>query len=685
MLIFDQLKKNDPQLRAVALMVLIGLLILLGGLWWVQIISNRHYQTNLETQSFRTIRVPAMRGSILDRNGVPMAENRPAYHVSLYLEELRPLFDQAFTREVAKARATIKQCVADKEAELGRSLNKEERKNPTFTLGVKQKNQIRLDVRYSVASNVVYQVSRVLQLPLALNRIDFERHYLARLALPYTVVRNLTSEQIARFEEQPLRVPGLDIEVQSTRTYPHNGTAAHIVGALRRDDSSTQGEESFFSYRMADYRGELGVEWGFDRYLRGNAGAKSVLVNNVGYRQTEHVWSEAEPGSNVVTTIDMRVQEAAERALHRGPQGANTAGAIVVMDVNTGDILAMVSSPTLDPNHYVQGFPRGEWKRITDIHAQKNRATQENYAPGSIFKTIVGLAALENGLNPNATVMAVANPRKPWASLYMLGKRGIKDTVPPGPYDFRRAMKLSSNTYFITQGLRTGPERIIALAKKFHLGERFGLPTRQETGGYIPPLDRVRSRWTDGNTANLSIGQDPVLVTPMQIAIMTSAIANGGKVLWPRLVQRVEPVDTLSELPPSLFPAGRVRDTLGVKPRSMAILHDAMLADTEDSDGTGRHVRDHVPLEGFRICAKTGTAQVQDENNAADGQTTWFAAFGPFEKPRYAVVVMVENGASGGGTCAPLAGLVFDALLAAEKPAPTTEFRASLQGMEAGS
>lgn len=683
MLIIDQLKKNDPQLRAVALMVLIGLLILLGGLWWVQIISNRQYQNNLETQSFRTIRVPAIRGSILDRNGMPLAENRPAYHVSLYLEELRPLFKQAYDAQITTARAEIKQRVARKEAELGRSLNKKERKDPAYFLGSKQINQISLDVRYAVASNVVYQVGRVLRLPLALDRTDFERHYLARLALPYTVVRNLTPEQIARFEEQPLRMPGLDIEVQSTRTYPHNGTAAHIVGALRRDDSSTQGEESFFSYRMADYRGELGVEWGFDRYLRGVAGAKSVLVNNVGYRQTEHVWSEADPGSNVVLTVDMRIQEAAERALHRGPQGVNTAGAVVVMDVNTGDILAMVSSPTLNPNHYIQGFPRGEWKRITDIHAQKNRATQENYAPGSIFKTIVGLAALENGLDPHATVTAVANPRKPSASLFMLGKRGIRDTAPPGSYDFRRAMKLSSNTYFITQGLRTGPEKIIELARKFHLGERAGLATRQETSGYIPPLDRVRTRWTDGNTANLSIGQDPVLVTPLQIAVMTAAIANGGKVLWPRLVQRVEPVDPFSEQRPIEFPAGRVRDTLGVKQRSMAILHQAMLADTEDSDGTGRHVRDHVPLEGFRVCAKTGTAQVQDENNAANGQTTWFAAFGPFEKPRYAVIVMVENGASGGGTCAPIAGLVFDALLAAERPA--TDFRASLEGKEAGS
>ncbi len=668
MLIFDQLRKNDPQLRAVALAALAGLGVLLAGLWWVQVISGRQYQSNLETQSFRTIRVPAMRGSILDRNGVPLAENQPAYHVSLYLEELRPQFDAAFTVEIARVRAGLQAALEQREAQLGRGLSREEKKR--FSLGLKEKNAIRQQVRYAVASNVVFEVGRRVKVPLALDRPDFERHYQARLALPYPVLRYLKAEQIARFEEQPLRMPGVDLEIQSTRVYPHDGSAAHLLGSLRRDDSSTDGEESFFSYRLADYRGELGIEFGFDRQLRGTAGAKSVLVNNVGYRQTEHVWSQIEPGSNVVLTLDLRIQQAAERALQSGPRGANTAGAAVVMDVNSGDILALVSSPTLNPNHFVQGFPRGEWKRITDVHAQKNRATQENYAPGSIFKIVVALAALEAGLNPHATLSVPANPMRPTRGYYQLGRRTIRDLAPPGTYDFKRALKLSSNTYFITQALRTGPERIVNLARRFHFGERFGLPTRQETGGNLPALERVRGRWTDGNTANLSIGQDPVLVTPLQVAVMTSAVANGGKVLWPRLVQRIEPVDTFSSQPPTVFPAGRVRDELGVKPGNLAILAEAMLADTEDSDGTGRHVRDHAPLEGLRICAKTGTAEVQDEDNAADGQTTWFASFAPYEKPKYAVVVMVENGASGGGTCGPIAGKIYQALMELEKTAP---------------
>ena len=289
MLIFDQLKKNDPQLRGVTVVVMCGLVVLLIGLWWVQVISSRDYQTNLETQSFRTIRVPALRGSILDRNGVPLAENQPAYHLSLYVEDLRPQFKIAYTRAERVVRAELKAGLERKEAALGRSLSKTEKKE--FVLDLKRIRAISAEVRYAVASNVVYQVGLEVRSPLVLNRAGFERHHQARLALPYPVLRNLTPEQIARFEEGPLRLPGIDIEIQSTRVYPYKGTAAHVVGSLRRDDSSTDGEESFFSYRLPDYRGELGVEFGFDRYLRGAAGAKSVLVNNVGYRQTEHVWS----------------------------------------------------------------------------------------------------------------------------------------------------------------------------------------------------------------------------------------------------------------------------------------------------------------------------------------------------------------------------------------------------------
>lgn len=655
MLIVDQLKKNDPQLRTLTMIVLSGLVILIVGLWWVQIVSSRDYQAHLETQSFRTVRIPAVRGSILDRDRVALAENRPSYSVSLYLDELRKPIDTVYFAEVARVRADLSREIEAAKKRLGRNLTREERQ--PFILTAKKRAVLKENARTKIASNVVEQVGQWLKQPLVLDTTNLNDHYERRLALPYPILSNLDPVQIARFEEQSTLPLGVDLEIQSSRVYPFRTTAAHVVGSLRRDNSSAEGEEAFFSYRLPDFRGLVGIEFGFDRELRGTAGAKSVLVNNVGYRQTENVWSPASPGQNVVLTLDLAIQQACEAALQK-PFGPDTRGAAVVMDVNTGDLLALASSPTLDPNHFVQGFPRGEWSRISQLRAGRNRATQENYAPGSIFKMIVGLAALEAGLDPHESIYTPGH-------IYV-GRRFINDTVPPGYYDFRRALKLSSNTYFITNGLRTGAEAIVRLAERLHLGQRTGLQTRQEVGGILPDIARVQKAWSNGDTANLSIGQGPVAVTPLQMAVMTAAIANGGTVLYPRLVDRIEPADPASDSLPIVFPRNRARNELGVKRSNLQIVQEAMLADVEDADGTGKE----AVIPGFRICGKTGTAQVTDQRNAIVDHITWFVSYAPFEKPRYAVVVMIESGGSGGRTCAPLARDIYQTILDRERQGP---------------
>ena len=530
MFIFDQFKKHDPYLHMMALSVLAGLGVLLAGLWWVQIVSARDYQANLETQSFRTVRIPAVRGRILDRNGVPLAENRATYNASLYLADLRKPFDTAAAQEIGHARRELKRQLEAQEHKHKRKLTKEEKK--PFLLTPQAKAQLREQASYEVASNVVVQIGQRMGQPVLLDPTNFLRHYQTRLALPYPVLTNLNALQIARFEEQSLSPLGFDLEVQSTRVYPQNTAAAHVLGYVQRDDSSAEGEEAFFSYRLPDYRGRVGIEAGYDKQLRGKAGAKSVRVNSLGYRQTENIWSPAEPGQNVVLTIDLKLQQAAERALP--VFGPSTRGAIVVMDVESGDLLAMASSPGLNPNHSIQGYPPGEWQRRQDpkLRPQINRATQENYAPGSIFKTVIGLACLEGGLDPSETIFNSGH--------ILVGKRPIKDLAPVGHYDFRKALMHSSNTYFITNGLRIGIERIVRLGQVFHLGERTGLQTRQEVAGTFPDLKRINSHWYDGDTANLCIGQGQMAVTPLQMAVMTAAIANGGKVLSPRLVDRVD-------------------------------------------------------------------------------------------------------------------------------------------------
>jgi len=657
MLIFDQLKKNDPQLRIIAVLLLCGLGVLVAGLWWVQIVSSRDYQAHLEMQSFRTVRIPAARGKILDRNGIALAENRPAYNINLYLDELAKPFKRAGDQEVSRARSFLKQQAEEKQRQLQRKLNKEERKQ--FILSLRDQSLLRKKARYEVASNVVSEISRRLSQPLALNPTNFQKHYDQFLALPLTVATNLSPSQIAVFAEQCTEQVGVDLSVQSTRFYPYGTTAAHVLGSLKNDDSSAEGEDAYFSYRLTDYRGAVGIEAAHDKELRGKAGVKSVVVNNLGYRQTENIWDPALPGQNVFLTIDFEIQRKAEKALHIF--GANTRGALVVMDVHSGDILALASSPTVNPNDPIQGISPEERARRLDprLRPEINRATQENYAPGSIFKTVTGLTCLEDGLDPNETIN---NP-----GYYQFSNRKSKrvnDLAAPGPYNFTKAIVKSSNTYFIEKGLKTGIEKIVRMAQRLHLGQRFGLQTHQETAGIFPSLERVKSNWYDGDTANICIGQGMMAVTPLQMAVMISAYANGGIVLWPRLVERIEPVDPTSSAPATIFTKGRVRDHLGVQRRSLEILREAMREDV--LDGTGANAE--VP--GMPAAGKTGTAQVMDAHNHTIADTTWFASFAPYENPRYAVIFMVEvevNAGSGGKTCAPIARDIYQALLERER------------------
>jgi penicillin-binding protein 2 len=660
MLIFDELKKNDPQLRLLAVVLAGGLFVLLAGLWWVQVVSARKYESHLETQSYRTVRIPAVRGKILDRDGRVLAENRPRYNLSLYLDDLhlRRQFDAAYGAALAQARADQKQRIAAQEKKLGRSLTKAERKQFALTTG--QLKQLHEQSRFRVADSVVEQVSQRLGQPLTLDAAVFNRDYETRLALPYTVLPNLNDAQIARFEEQYSGGLGVVLDLQPARSYPYGTTATHLLGYVRRDDSSKEGEDSYFNYYLPDYRGRVGVEAGFDAQLRGHAGAVAVLVNNLGYRQTENVGSQAEPGDNVVLTLDLDIQQAAERSLlaHQGPDAR---AAVVVMDVRTGDVLAMVSSPAINPD-----YASNEPARLNDpkLRPQINRATQENYAPGSIFKTVIALACLENGLNPDATVQNPPSSENPNHGYTMVGRRAIQDLAPPGEYNFRRAILRSCNTYFITEGLQAGIDNIVRMGEKFHFGERTDLPTRQETPGIFPTPARVHSGWHDGDTANLCIGQGDIAVTPMQMTVAYAAIANGGKVLWPRLVERIEPQDPVSGGAATNFPSGLVRGNIGVSGRSLNILREAMLAETEDPEGTG-----HAAVVGpeMRICGKTGTAQVMNEHNQEIDRTTWFASFAPYENPRYAVVVMVQSGISGGVSCAPIAHDIYEAILNSEK------------------
>ena len=670
MLVVDELKKNDPQLRMVAILLVTGFLILLTGLWWVQVVSSRKYQSHQEIQAYRTIRIPAMRGKILDREGRVLAENRPRYNLCLYFDDL----DDQFKKEYERLRPVTG---ATPSAPAWKFWNHPSAATVQHQrLTREQIDTLTWQARYNVVARLFTRVGQQLGTPLILDPKKFVRSYEQERAMPFVILPNLDEAQIARFEENLQADRGVNLELQAVRYYPLNTTAAHLLGEMKLDTSSMNGEESFFNYRLPDYHGVAGVESLFDDELHGHAGIKSVLVNSQGYRQEEGtvIVSQPEPGNNLVLTLDLDLQRAAENALVRY-QGPLVHAAVVVMDVHSGDILALVSSPTFDPNDFAQGISPEKYQQITQLTAEKNRATIENYAPGSIFKTVVALAALENGLNPNEIYEVQPNPERPEKGCIYIGRRKIDDTAPAGPYDFQKAFMHSSNAYFITNGLRAGVVNIIRMGERFHLGERTGLLPHQETSGSFPSLEHVTdSDWRAGDTANLCIGQGEIAVTPIQMAVMVSAIANDGTVLWPRLVDHLEPQDATAGNSLRQFPAGLVRDEINVHPRSLQIVRRAMLADVQDVGGSG--VKAAVP--GLTICGKTGTAQVQDEHNHTIGHNYWFASFAPYEKPKYAVVVMVQStveSGSGGLVCGPVAHDIYAEILKKETGAPVVAAR----------
>jgi len=629
MIVFDQLKKNDPHLRLLTLSVLAGVGVLISGLWWVQIISYRTFSENQKAQSFRTVRIPAIRGKILDRNLIALAENQPSYNVVLYIDELRAEFKKEWARTKPPA---------------GTRLTRE------------QRQQLESLTRYRVVSNIVQQISQTVLLPIDFGYEDFRRHYNSQLALPLPLPVNLNSSQVARFLERSGMPPGVDVEVQPTRFYPYGSTAAHILGYLRPDNRSMEGEVADFNFRLPDYRGHVGIEGVFDQELRGKAGVKSVLVNSLGYRQAENIWSPAEPGRNVVLTIDTAIQQAAETNLARAMP--NTRGAVVVMDPNNGDVLALASAPTFNPNAFIPGISVDEWRRLSDEYykPQINRAMQENYAPGSIFKILTAISALENGLDPHEKIWNPGWIKVPGRNTV------IDDLAQQGEYDFRKAFIHSSNTYFISNGLRYGGiESLFRLGQRLHLGERTGLLSRQETSGFFPTESQIRRGWGPPDTAHLCIGQGQIAVTPLQMAVMVAAIANGGKVMWPRLIDRIVPADSTSDELAILFPPKPPRDHLPVSESTLMITRQAMSADV-DEGGTGRAAM----IPGLGVCGKTGTAQITNSKNEKIGNTVWFASYAPYEKPRWVVVVMIQgeisDRLSGGGTCAPIAREIYLAI-----------------------
>lgn len=570
---------------ALAVAASIGFVVLLGQLWYLQVLEGGRLHELSEKNRIRIRPVAAPRGILFDRNGLALVDNRPAFTLSLIPREM--------------------------------------------------------DDRNSVMA----RLSVLLKIPVgdlleALDRVP------ADSIRPVRVRRGLSLEDVTKVEERKLELPGVIVEVEPQRVYPTSTFAAHLLGFVREvsDDQMKQGR-----YRRGDMIGQSGLERLLDEHLRGRDGGERIEVDAMGRPVQMMKREEPDPGAQVITTVDRRIQEAAERAM------AGHAGAVVVMDPRNGDVLALTSSPAFLLDRFSGDIGRDEWVRMVrdPMAPLMNRALLGQYPPASVFKIIVAAAGLQEGsLAPMDRVYCNGE--------FHLGAWTFKDWKPGGHghVDLRSALVQSCDIFFYQAGLKVGADAIARYARAFGLGAPTGIDLGAEGAGLIPSpawkRQRLKRGWQAGDTVNMSIGQGQLLVTPLQVARMMSAVANGG-VLWkPRLVQRVERVDGTLAYVGSSKTNGRTE----LSPVVWAFLRHA-LSDVVNAAGTGAAAR----IPGVEVAGKTGTAQTVAKSDASKGQDhAWFASFAPADDPQVVVVVLVERGGKGGQVAAPIARQIYEAI-----------------------
>ena len=482
---------------------------------------------------------------------------------------------------------------------------------------------------------------------------------------PVRIKTDIDWNELALLESNRVHLPGVYLDVHSRRAYNYGHLASHLIGYMGELDE-TEIKRSTLSYRMGATVGKFGVEQQWEAELRGIDGGRQVEVDALGREIRELRKVDAFPGDNVFLTIDAELQAVAEEAL----QEHN--GAIVAMDPKTGRILAMVSKPSYDPSLFAGNVPKELWTALAENpdHPLQNRCVQGLYPPGSVFKIVTAIAGLESGLlTPKTTFFC--------AGLYPYGNRDFRcwKEGGHGTIDLRQAIVSSCDIYFYQAGLRVGVDRIAQYAKELGLGRKTGIPFPNEKQGIVPSsswkLKSLGVPWYSGETLSLAVGQGYITATPLQLAVLISAVANGGKIYRPQVVDRIEDLygQVLAEYHSEQM--GEAKISQG----TLDFIRDALRGAVNEPGGTGGG----SALKEFVVAGKTGTAQVirlpkdfkrGDSMPVRFRDHAWFAAFAPFDDPKIAVVVLTEHGGFGGAVSAPIAKKVIQKYLAPESPSP---------------
>lgn len=570
--------------RIIMAMYFIFGFIIVVRLMAMQLFSASYYRQASISNSARIVPIRAPRGLILDRNGEIIVKNRPSY--SLYLLPYRVTDTTAVARKLSEVigldQSTIKNMVAE-------------------------------------ARNEKYR-------PIRLRRdIDFQT--------------------LSIIEEHSLEMPGVVFQIETTRQYPDSGYGSHFLGHI--GEVSEKELEIYTDYQKGDLIGKKGLEKQYDSYLRGRDGLSYLEVNAQGLVLGKYPGKEdIEPisGATMNLNIDWSLQRLADRILDSTGQGG-----IVVIDVNTGGVLALASAPEFDANLF-SGFMTAEtWSKIAEDprHPLLNRAIQATYPPGSTMKVFTAAMGLYFGkITPRTTFDSCRGQKR-------FGNRVFKCWRPKGhgTLSMHDAIVQSCDIYFYQLGLLCGIELWEKFMPMCHFGIPTGIDIPGEKSGNSPSVKYYDNRygkngWTKIFVINLAIGQGEMLVTPLQMAILYGALANGGTIYKPRLVQSiVDAYGTRTEFPP------QVSGKLPNSQEDLQLIVDAMIGVTEEVGGTARVVQ----IPGVTIAGKTGTAQNPHGNDHA-----WFVCFAPVERPEIAIAIIVENAGHGGSVAAPLAKIILN-------------------------
>lgn len=453
------------------------------------------------------------------------------------------------------------------------------------------------------------------------------------------IARDISPAQITALAEYSNELEGVEVDIEAVRNYPNGDAAAHVLGYTGELNDEELEERKQEGYRIGDIVGQMGVEQAFEKQLRGEWGGQQVEVDGAGQVLRVLGHKKAKAGKDVYLTLDLEVQKAAEAAL------GDYKGAIVALNPNTGDVLAIASRPAFDPNIFSKRITSEIWKQLQGKdHPFVNRALQ-GFPPASTFKVVTATAGMESGKFPPDTVLQT------FAALHVGGTAfGEWNQAGFGPLGYVGALAISSNTFFGQIGRGVGGPTLIDWTRKFGIGQKTGIELSEETSGFVADDAWKRKEfnweWTVGDTVNMSIGQGFTQATPLQLAVMFAAPANGGYRVKPHLLKNNQE-------------SKQWRESLNLKPETIKVLRDGLRQVVSAGTGAALNVP-HLPA----VAGKSGTAEAPPGKAHA-----WFGAYAPFDKPEIVVVAFAEHSGGGGGkTAGPMVRQVMEAYFK-KKPA----------------